>query len=44
MFVHTIPDEMLYFINKQFIRLAQAYQPPERAINEAGEVVLEYVC
>jgi hypothetical protein len=41
-FVWTIPDEMLLFINRQFVRFNAPY-PTEKAINEVGEFVIHYV-
>jgi hypothetical protein len=42
MYVWTIPDELCFQINKQFIRF-NAPLPSERALNEIGESVIEYV-
>jgi hypothetical protein len=42
MFVWTIPDGLCTFVNRQFLRF-QAPFPSERALNEIGELTIDYV-
>lgn len=42
MYPWTIPDEMVHFIGRQFIRFNAPY-PPEKAVDIIGEFILDYV-
>ena len=42
MYPWTIPDEMVHFISRQFIRFNAPY-PVEKAVDIIGDKILEYV-